>query len=133
MSNGQDEISLSIEETNALRASLGLKPLTVGSADTARDATSSVRVGSSNVRETPDSVDKEEGKRLVAQISSGGGVLDVLEGSESLAAWLEQQVKKPKVSSLQDNELNGDSESSVGSEDSPSDSSGDSLSSSNSD
>jgi U4/U6.U5 tri-snRNP-associated protein 1 len=133
MSNGQEEISLSVEETNALRAKLGLKPLCFGTADTARDSTFSVTVGTSNVHETPDSVDKEEGKRLVAQISSGGGVLDVLEASDSLAVWLQKQVKKPKVSSSPENELNSDSESSIGSEDSPSDISGDSLSSSNSD
>ena len=132
MSNGQEEISLSIEETNALRAKLGLKPLKLQSTGSASVRLVPVDKKPSNDDQKADSSEKAEGKRLVAAISSGGGVLDVFGEGEGLGDWLRNQSKRPKADASNSSKSHTDSESSSDSEDSSAESSAGSLSSSNS-
>jgi U4/U6.U5 tri-snRNP-associated protein 1 len=112
-STGQEEISLSVDETNALRAKLGLKPLNLGpSKRDGQDLPLAEPVSKSEDEKIKK--EKEDQKRLADSISSGGGVLDVFGDSGSTEDWLSRQVKKVREST----EENDDSESSSNSSES---------------
>lgn len=93
-----DEISLSVEDTNAIRAKLGLKPLVVGRDAPVRPDIADV-IGSSKVDvvESKLEADKEEGKRLLDELTTGGGILDLFgDAPEGTAA----DPKRVRVSQL---------------------------------
>lgn len=106
-----EEISLSVEETNSLRAKLGLKPLRIEStSEESREklgdhATTSIQASSKN------DDDRDEGKRLISEITSGGGVLDVLGDFSSTTDWLSKHKKRLKANEA-DTTSHKDSESS---------------------
>jgi hypothetical protein len=76
-----DEISLTVEETNELRKKLGLRPLdTVNKSKT--DVPMPVDVQTKKKDKTHDR-DTDEGKRLLQELSGGGGILDDIVGSVS--------------------------------------------------
>jgi hypothetical protein len=73
-----DEISLSVEDTNAIRAKLGLKPLVVGRDSPAQQNIADIGSSSKvDVVESKLEADKEEGKRLLDELTTGGGILDL--------------------------------------------------------
>ena len=108
-----EEISLSVEETNALRVKLGLKPLKP-KPDHSDDQRPPSPVPVADIlpgKKQPDDHDKEDGKRLVHEMTSGGGVLDVFGDASSTTDWLTQHKKKLKTDA-EENESHTDSESS---------------------
>jgi hypothetical protein len=110
MSGNSQEISLSVEETNELRVRLGLKPLVPGKGFRPAQDEEAPHADKKEPEE-PDSAEKEEGKRLLNEISSGGGVLDVFGDSAPLSDWLTESRKKAKPESDRA-ESHSDSESS---------------------
>ena len=110
MSGNSQEISLSVDETNELRARLGLKPLVPGKSSRQNQVEEPVYTEKEKHKES-DSTEKEDGKRLLNEISSGGGVLDVFGDSVSLSDWLLESRKKGKTGSDRP-ESHSDSESS---------------------
>ena len=125
--SAQEEISLSVEETNALRAKLGLKPL----ADSQKKSGSLPEAPQEPSKPVQD-VEKQEGKRMADALSSGGGVLDVFGADESTSDWLAKLPKRSQTQEASENHVD-DSESSSDSEGSSPVSCSDSESSSNSD
>jgi hypothetical protein len=127
MSTGtQEEISLSVEETNAIRAKLGLKPLHV----TTKKSFGLPVVPEKPVEKVIDT-EKQEGKRMAEALTSGGGVLDVFGSDESPLNWLSKLPKRVQTEEANQPPVD-DSESSSGSDGSSSYSSSDSDSSSDS-
>jgi len=88
-----EEISLSIDETNALRAKLGLCPLKLNTEDETN--TISVIESKQNV-DKPTKSDEyhNESKRMFDDISGGGGILDIL---GDLASDSEQDASAVKI------------------------------------
>lgn len=92
-----EEISLSVDDTNALREKLGLKPLEISNAGIG--ATPKVTVVDRNTtNESKVDVEVNDGKRLVEELSSGGGILDLLDGSSSVLDSIQKSAKKRKAS-----------------------------------
>ena len=91
--NGNEEISLSVEESNALRIKLGLKPLRIHAEGT-NDSDLPILEPIVNAADERDALEKREVKRLADSLSSGGGVLDIFGDSCSTEDWLSQQKKK---------------------------------------
>ena len=73
-----EEVSLSVSDTNKLRASLGLKPLRM---DKVSEANHVQMVNNTPPELPPQETDNQlsEGKQLLEELSAGGGVLDLLE------------------------------------------------------
>lgn len=88
-----EEISLSIEETNALRAKLGIKPLRIESAGSGQTGVlpwppvTELKLNQKEVSE------KEENKRLVSDLTGGGGILDIFGDVDAAADWVKRQRK----------------------------------------
>lgn len=78
-----EEVSLSIEETNALRKSLGMKPLVLEKSESKGSSTVLPKYVEP-VPEKDPTKDQEvdEGKRLLDSLSSGKGILDMLNDPE---------------------------------------------------
>lgn len=105
-----DEVSCSVEETNRIRASLGLRPLDVGPRRASNEV--DVRVDASSARETDElksRIERARREREAAQSAQGRGLGDVLtaEASMSAAQWVAQakkaqatQMKKQQAAKL---------------------------------
>lgn len=79
-----EEISLSIEETNQLRAKLGMKPLVIDAGkcpDSRKIDTSSIPILDDKARKLEK--ERESNKRLFDDLTSGGGILDSFSSNES--------------------------------------------------
>ena len=92
-----EEISLSVDDTNALRARLGLKPLKIS--EKLSEANEAVLNDDKDSKLADTRADSEvkEGKRLLEEISSGGGILDCLNVSDLLKGASSPQEKKTKL------------------------------------
>ncbi len=77
-----DEISLSVDDTNALRIKLGLKPLDTRVKETLQVADEPSLAKHSNDGDKKLEVDTTEGKRLLDELTSGGGILELFEEVE---------------------------------------------------
>ena len=90
-----EEISLSIEETNAIREKLGLKPLLiVENSDLSLNLSVSNRIP--KLKSTKDDDYREENKRLFDDIAGGGSILDSLgdvEANSDLGAHSEKRIR----------------------------------------
>lgn len=91
-----EEISLSVDDTNALREKLGLKPLQI-SRDIEAIPEDTV-VDRKTENEAKLDVEVNDGKRLVEELSSGGGILDLLDGSGSILDSIPTSAKRRKCS-----------------------------------
>jgi len=69
-------IALSVADTNELRAKLGLKPLKLATDETVAIQEACRPPAEVPKRTTKTDLDLSEGKRLMEEISSGGGILD---------------------------------------------------------
>ena len=118
-----EEITLNVDDTNALRIKLGLQPLHTSERENSKDERLPDLQMKPKVVDTKAEAEKEVGKRLVSDISSGGGVLDLFGDSGSTNDWLQSHAKKVKVT---------DGEDKSASDESSSDSEGDSQSDSDS-
>ena len=91
-----EEISLSVDDTNALREKLGLKPLQI-SRDIEAIPEDTV-VDRKTENEAKLDVEVNDGKRLVEELSSGGGILDLLDESGSILDSIQTSAKRSKCS-----------------------------------
>ena len=85
-----DEVSCSIEETNRIRAALGLRPLDVGTSSKPKEV--DVRVDAAKAREAEElkaRIERARKEREAAAAGRGKGLGDVLvDGSLSAADWI---------------------------------------------
>jgi hypothetical protein len=91
-----EEISLSVDDTNALMENLGLKPLQI-SRDIEAIPEDTV-VDRKTENEAKLDVEVNDGKRLVEELSSGGGILDLLDESGSILDSIQTSAKRSKCS-----------------------------------
>ncbi|PVU90129.1 hypothetical protein BB561_005013 [Smittium simulii] len=102
-----DEISLSIEETNKLRISLGLKPLDSGKSvseeQAARDNFNKYQEQEkAKLRkdELKKRIERSKNKRESVQIIQGKGIADDAGDIDDALSWVTKSRKKQKISSL---------------------------------
>lgn len=88
-----EEISLSIDETNALRAKLGLKPLRMESAESRQTGVLPTPPVTEQKLKQKEVSEKEDNKRLVSDLTGGGGVLDIFGDVDATADWVKRQRK----------------------------------------
>ncbi|ORZ34234.1 SART-1 protein [Catenaria anguillulae PL171] len=96
----QVEISLSVEETNALRAKLGLKPLRLAPSDTDTQAQSNFALHQAAQQSKRDAADvakrieKSRNRFKLRAKLAGATLADAQDGDDSAAAWAKRQKQK---------------------------------------
>ncbi|ORY80094.1 SART-1 protein [Neocallimastix californiae] len=99
----EEEISLSIEETNKLRISLGLKPLSVDNEPKKESAEDNYEKYKDDLKKTEETkriqekIQRSRNKRELKKKLSGKGLGEVEEGEDDDAlAWIKRQKKRQK-------------------------------------